>query len=84
MQYTRREAPQDEDGYHQRKSDVTRWGEPVPPVFRPSTSLEPRHLVAREEFGYRWDRGIIWLERVIDFAGKTGLGWGFLQFAIPI
>jgi len=42
------------------------------------------YLVAREEFGYRWDRGTIWRERVIDFAGKTGLGWGFLQFAIPI
>jgi predicted glycosyl hydrolase (DUF1957 family) len=41
-------------------------------------------IVAREEFGYRWDRGTIWLERVIDFAGKAGLGWGFLQFAIPI
>ena len=42
------------------------------------------YVVAREEFGYRWDRGTSWLERVIDFAGKAGLGWGFLQFAIPI
>jgi hypothetical protein len=41
-------------------------------------------LVAREESGYRWDRGTSWLERVIDFARKVGLGWGFLQFAIPI
>jgi tetratricopeptide (TPR) repeat protein len=29
-----------------------------------------------------WDRGTSWLERVIDIAGKAGLGWGFLQFAI--
>jgi hypothetical protein len=35
-----------------------------------------------KELGYRWERGTIWLERVIDFAGKAGLG--FLQFAIPI
>ena len=42
------------------------------------------YRVAREEFGYRWDRGTIWLERVIDFAGKAGLGWGFLQFAIEL
>jgi hypothetical protein len=48
------------------------------------TNRNPDYLVAREEFGYRWDRGTIWLERVIDFAGKAGLGWGFLQFAIPI
>jgi len=42
-----------------------------------SVGLRGDYLVAREEFGYRWDRGTIWLERVIDFAGKAGLGWGF-------
>jgi hypothetical protein len=41
-------------------------------------------LVAREECGYRWDRGTSWLERVIKCAGKAGLGWGFLQFAIEL
>src|SRR5215469_14571380 len=56
--------------------------EPTRTSVQPGRAATP--ITPCEEFGYRWDRGTIWLERVIDFAGKAGLGWGFLQFAIPI